>query len=71
MSPFLRLLRYATPHKTVMAGAAVAMVVYGASSAALAYLIKPIIDDVLTTRGKLASITTALLIVYLLKGLGS
>ncbi len=71
MSPFLRLLRYATPHKTVMAGAAVAMVVYGASSAALAYLIKPIIDDVLTTRGKLASITTALLIIYLLKGLGS
>ena len=71
MSPFLRLLRYATPHKTVMAGAAVAMVVYGASSAALAYLIKPLIDDVLTTRGKLASITTALLIVYLLKGLGS
>ena len=71
MNPFLRLLRYATPHKTVMAGAAVAMVVYGASSAALAYLIKPIIDDVLTTRGKLASITTALLIIYLLKGLGS
>lgn len=71
MNPFLRLLRYATPHKAVMAGAAAAMVVYGASSAALAYLIKPIIDDVLTTRGNLASITAAILVVYLLKGLGS
>ena len=71
MNPFLRLLRYAAPHKAVMAGAAVAMVVYGASSAALAYLIKPIIDDVLTTRGNLASITAAILVVYLMKGLGS
>jgi len=71
MNPFLRLLRYATPHKAVIAGAAVAMVVYGASIAALAYLIKPIIDDVLTTRGNLAWITAAILTVYLLKGLGS
>ena len=71
MNPFLRLLRYATPHKTVMAGAAVAMVVYGVSSAALAYLIKPIIDDVLPTGGNLASITAAILIVNLLKGIGS
>lgn len=71
MNPFLRLLRYAAPHKAVMAGAAVAMVVYGASSAALAYLIKPIIDDVLTTQGNLGSVTAAILVVYLLKGLGS
>ncbi|MDP2319448.1 MAG: lipid A export permease/ATP-binding protein MsbA [Acidobacteriota bacterium] len=71
MNPFLRLLRYATPHKAVMAGAAVAMIVYGAASAALAYLIKPIIDDVLTTQDNLASITAAILLVYLLKGLGS
>ena len=54
-----------------MAGASLAMVVYGAASAALAYLIKPIIDDVLTTQGKLASVTAAILVVYLLKGLGS
>ncbi len=73
MNPFLRLLRYATPHKAVIAGAAVAMVVYGAASAALAYLIKPIIDDVLTTTagGNLGYVTTAILIVYLLKGLGA
>ncbi len=71
MNPFLRLLRYATPHKAIIAGAAVSMVVYGASSAALAYLIKPIIDDVLTTQGNLTSITAAILVVYLLKGIGS
>jgi subfamily B ATP-binding cassette protein MsbA len=71
MNPFLRLLRYATPHKAVIAGAAMAMVVYGAASAALAYLIKPIIDDVLPTGGNLASVAAAILIVNLLKGLGS
>ena len=71
MDAFLRLLRYATPHKAVIAGAAVAMVVYGAATAALAYLIKPIIDDVLTTQRGLAYIATSILGVYLLKGLGS
>jgi len=71
MNPFLRLLRYAAPHKAVIAGAAVAMVVYGGASAALAYLIKPIIDDVLPTGGNLASVAAAILIVNLLKGLGS
>src|SRR6187402_498953 len=71
MNPFLRLLRYATPHKAVITGAAVAMVVYGAASAALAYLIKPIIDDVLPTGSNLTSVATAILVVNLLKGLGS
>ena len=56
MDPFLRLLRYATPHRAVIAGAALAMVVYGAANAALAYLIKPIIDDVLIAQGDLAFI---------------
>jgi subfamily B ATP-binding cassette protein MsbA len=71
MDAFLRLLRYATPHRAVIGGAALAMVVYGAASAALAYLIKPIIDDVLTNRGDLAAVTASILIIYLLKGLGS
>src|ERR687898_2068221 len=71
MDPFLRLLRYATPHRAVMAGASLARVVYGAASAALAYLIKPIIDDVLTSRSDLAAVTVAILAVYLLKGLGA
>src|SRR6185503_7963231 len=71
MDPFLRLLRYATPHRAVIVGASVAMVVYGAANAALAYLIKPIIDDVLIAQGDLARISAAILAVYLLKGLGA
>jgi ATP-binding cassette, subfamily B, bacterial MsbA len=71
MDAFLRLLRYATPHRAVIVGAALAMVVYGAASAALAYLIKPIIDDVLTNRSDLAVVTASILIIYLLKGVGS
>ncbi len=71
MDPFLRLLRYATPHRAVIAGASLAMVVYGAASAALAYLIKPIIDDVLTSRNDLVFVTVAILVVYLFKGIGA
>jgi subfamily B ATP-binding cassette protein MsbA len=71
MDAFLRLLRYATPHRAVIAGATLAMVVYGAASAALAYLIKPIIDDVLTARSNLALVTGSILVIYLLKGVGS
>ncbi len=56
MDAFLRLLRYATPHRAVIAGAALAMVVYGIANAALAYLIKPIIDDVLIAQNDLAAI---------------
>ena len=71
MDAFLRLLRYATPHRAVIAGAALAMIVYGAANAALAYLIQPIIDDVLIARGDLAVIAAAILAVYLIKGLGA
>jgi subfamily B ATP-binding cassette protein MsbA len=71
MEPFLRLLRYATPHRAVIAGAALAMVVYGAASAALAYLIKPIIDDVLIAQGELRFIAAAILVVYFVKGIGA
>ena len=70
MDAFLRLLRYATPHRAVIAGAALAMAVYAAANAALAYLIRPIIDDVLIAGGELAFVATAILVVYLLKGLG-
>jgi subfamily B ATP-binding cassette protein MsbA len=71
MDAFLRLLRYATPHRAVIAGAALAMVVYGAASAALAYLIKPIIDDVLIAQGDLRFIAAAILVVYFVKGIGA
>jgi subfamily B ATP-binding cassette protein MsbA len=71
MDAFLRLLRYATPHRAIIAGAALAMVVYGAANAALAYLIKPIIDDVLIAQNDLTFIAQAILVVYLVKGVGA
>jgi subfamily B ATP-binding cassette protein MsbA len=71
MDAFLRLLRYATPHRAVIAGAALAMLVYGIANAALAYLIKPVIDDVLIAQNDLEMIAVAILVVYLLKGLGA
>lgn len=71
MDAFLRLLRYATPHRAIIAGAALAMVVYGASNAALAYLVKLIIDDVLIAQGDLTFVVTAILVVYLVKGIGA
>jgi ATP-binding cassette, subfamily B, bacterial MsbA len=71
MDAFLRLLRYATPHRAVIAGAALAMLVYGIANAALAYLIKPVIDDVLIAQNDLEAIAAAILVVYLFKGLGA
>lgn len=68
MDAFLRLLRYATPHRAVIAGAVLAMIVYGASSAAMAYLIKPIIDNVLPSGNDLAFVSAAILVVYFLRG---
>ena len=71
MDAFLRLLRYATPHRAVITGAAVAMIVYGAANAYLAYLVKPIIDEVLIAQSDLTFIAVAIVVVYLVKGLGA
>lgn len=71
MDAFLRLLRYARPHAGLIAVAVLAMVVYGAASAAIAWLIKPIVDDVLTAQGRLGFVITALLVAYVLKGIGA
>ncbi len=71
MNAFLRLLRYAAPHRAVITGAVLAMVVYGAASAALAWIIKFVIDDVLPRQRQLGFVTAAILITYFLKGLGS
>lgn len=70
MDVLLRLLRYAAPHRMLIAGAMLAMVVYGAASAAQAWLIKPIIDDVLTAQASLQFVAMAIVIAYLFKGLG-
>ena len=71
MDAFLRLLRYARAHRGLIAGAVLAMVVYGAASAALAWLIKPIVDDVLQSQDRLGFVVTALLVAYFFKGLGA
>jgi ABC-type multidrug transport system fused ATPase/permease subunit len=58
MDAFIRLLRYARTHTGLIAGAVLAMVVYGAASAAIAWLIKPIVDDVLPSQDRLGFVTT-------------
>jgi ATP-binding cassette, subfamily B, bacterial MsbA len=67
----VRLLRYARPHRARLLAAVAAMVVYGAASAALAALIQPIFDEVLPNRENLVPIAAAILIVYLVKGVGA
>jgi ATP-binding cassette, subfamily B, bacterial MsbA len=71
MEVFLRLLRYAAPHRLLIAVAVLAMLVYGAASAALAWLIKPIIDDVLAHQSSLGFVATGILAAYFFKGLGA
>lgn len=71
MEVLLRLLRYAAPHRLLIAGAMLAMLVYGAASAAQAWLIKPIIDDVLTAQSSLQFVAAAVVAAYFVKGLGA
>jgi subfamily B ATP-binding cassette protein MsbA len=71
MDAFLRLLRYARPHRGLIAGAALAMVVYGVASAAVAWLIKPIVDEVLPSQERLGFVISMLLGAYFLKGIGA
>src|SRR5512134_778404 len=71
MDAFFRLLRYARTHTGLIAGAILAMIVYGAASAAIAWLIKPIVDDVLPSQDRLGFVTTTLLVAYVLKGVGA
>ena len=71
MSVFRRLLQYARPHRTRLAGALAAMLLYGAASAGLAALIQPIFDEVLPSSQNLAPIAAAILAIYLVKGVGA
>ena len=66
-----RLFAYATPYRGRMYWALVGMVVYAVGSAGLAYLIKPIFDNVLPKQQDVARVAWAIVIVYLLKGVGS
>ncbi|MBI3263680.1 MAG: ABC transporter ATP-binding protein [Acidobacteria bacterium] len=71
MQPLFRLFRYAAPYRGRLAAAFVAMLFYAAGSAALAYLIKPIIDKVLPSREDLQITAMAIIAAYVCKGLGS
>ena len=71
MSPVRRLWLYAWPFRGRLAAALLAMTVFGAGSAGLAYLIKPIFDDVLPNQERLEVVAIALLGCYLLKGIGA
>jgi subfamily B ATP-binding cassette protein MsbA len=68
---FLRLLEYARPYRGRLTGAVVAMIVYGIASAGIAYLIKPIFDKVLPTGESLGFVASAVLVLYLFKGIGA
>ena len=60
------------PHRARLLAAVAAMVACGAASAALAAaLIQPIFDEVLPNRENLVPIAAAILIVYLVKGVGA
>ena len=80
MSPLPRLLGYSRRYKGRFAVAFAAMLLYASASAAVAFLIKPIIDEGLQPSGTRAHLpdprnllfwSSAVLIAYLLKGLGA
>jgi subfamily B ATP-binding cassette protein MsbA len=71
VNPLGRLARYAVRYRGRLTTAVLAMLLYAAASGYLAYLIKPIFDEVLPARERLGFVAGALLGVYLLKGVGS
>ena len=80
MSPLPRLLGYSRRYKGRFVVAFAAMLLYAAASAAVAYLIKPIIDEGLQPTGAQAHLpdpktllfwSSAVLIAYFAKGLGA
>ncbi len=71
MNAFVRLIAYARPYRARLAGAMVAMIIYGAASAGVAYLIQPILDRVLPRREALGMTVAAIVGIYLLKGIAA
>ena len=70
-NPLRRLFRYAMPYRTRIAWAVAGMLLYGAGTAGLAWLIKPILDQTLTNQQRLTFTAWGLVVMYLAKGLGS
>lgn len=71
MNPLPRLFGYARPYRGRFALAVTAMLFYAAASAAVAYLIKPLMDQVLPHRDDLARWSIEVLVVYAVKGLAA
>lgn len=70
MNSLQRLLRYAKPYKGRLAWAVAAMVIYAIASGLLTLLLRKILDQVLRTGQDLAFVTTAIVVLYLAKGVG-
>lgn len=66
-----RLLGFAKPYRSRMSAAILAMAIYGGASAGLAYLIKPIFDEVLPKGESFGIVIFTLIGCYLLKGVGA
>ena len=71
MNDLRRLLSQAWPYRGRLALACVAMLGYGAASAGLAYLIKPIFDEVLIRQVNLGLVGSLIVVLYAVKGLFS
>jgi subfamily B ATP-binding cassette protein MsbA len=71
VNPLPRLLGYARPYRGRFVAATVAMVLYAAATAAVAALIRPLIDNVLPQGTGLSSWCTWLLAIYVVKGAGA
>jgi len=70
VNALLRLLRYAAPYRLRLGWAILAMLVYAAASGGHAYLIKPILDNVLPRQEHVSQVAWAIVGLYLLKGIG-
>jgi ATP-binding cassette, subfamily B, bacterial MsbA len=69
--PLRRLFSYARPYRGRLVWALAGMLVYAAASAALAWLIKPILDSVVPYGRPVAPTAWAIVGLYALKGIGS
>jgi subfamily B ATP-binding cassette protein MsbA len=69
--PLTRLFGYARPYRGRLVAAVIGMLVYAAGSAGLAALVKPVFDNVLLNQQRMAFTAWAIVVVYLLKGVGS
>jgi subfamily B ATP-binding cassette protein MsbA len=71
VNPLLRLLGYAKPYRGRFVLAVLGMLAYGIGSTAQAALVKWVFDDVLGRQESLALVVSAIVIAYVVRGLGS